>query len=90
MKDLKEYIRESILDDIDVQIENTDEMLKSTVERFISDNYNYKFIEISDKMNDDGKFVVNGFGNIGFNGGASLTNGLFVWGYVEKQFSCEY
>lgn len=91
MKDLKDYIKESILDDIDVQIDNTYEIIKNQIKKFICDNYicDISKIKISQNPNKNGKYRVESkskdaiktIGNI-----SELTNGMFNWGYVYGDF----
>lgn len=94
MKSLKEYVKESILDDIDVQMENTDRIL---VEKFIRDNYNLyhakedkKFVTVSDVPNKDGMYEASTECHVYLNGDHNkyLTNGMFVWKYVGGWFTC--
>ena len=59
MKDLKHYINESILDDIDDQIENTDEMIKAIVEKFINEIDNEEFDGEKIKLENNGDFILN-------------------------------
>lgn len=79
----------SILDDIDVQIDNTDEIIKNSIRRFIDNNYLYNSIEISDKPNKDGKYKVSSKGNVVVKNSKieNLTNGLFVWKKTNR-FDC--
>ena len=87
MLNLKEYIKESILDDEDVVFNNDN--IKSEIEKFIKDNYNCQQFMISNKPNKDGKFVVDGNNIVIINKNiTSLTNNLFIWGKVKRDFSC--
>ena len=89
MIELKNYIHESLLDDIDTTIDSGLDALKTKVEKFIDENYIGKF-KISDKPNKDGLFEVNGLTGIAVKNCniTSLTNGLFVWNKVNGYFYC--
>ena len=88
MKNLKCYIRESILDDIDDQIDNTD---KLAIKHFIKNHYNCnKPLEISDEPNKDGKYEVSTSGNVlvkhySLN---TLVHELFQWHKIGGDFQC--
>ena len=87
MLNLKEYIKESILDDEDVVF--NDVGIKSEIEKFIGDNYSCRRFTISNKPNKDGKFVVDSTDILVTNKNiTSLTNNLFIWGKVKRDFSC--
>ena len=89
MLNLKEYIKESILDDEDVVF--NDDNIKSEIEKFIKDNYRCSRFVISNKLNKDGKFVVDGNSiQVINNNIVSLTNNLFIWGKVTRYFNCSY
>ena len=89
MLNLKEYIKESILDDEDAVF--NDDNIKLEIEKFIKDNYNYQQFMISNKSNKDGKFVVDGTDILVTNKNiTSLTNNFFVWGKVKRDFNCAY
>ena len=77
MLNLKEYIKESILDDEDMVF--NDDSIKHEIEKFIEDNYKCSRFTISSEPNKDGKFVVGG-GNIQVTNKniTSLTNNLFI------------
>ena len=87
MLNLKEYIKESILDDEDVVF--NDDNIKSEIEKFIKDNYRCSRFVISNKPNKDGKFVVDGNSiQVINNNIVSLTNNFFIWGKVTRYFNC--
>ena len=87
MLNLKEYIKESILDDEEVVF--NDAGVKSEIEKFIKDNYKCVQFTISNKPNRDGKFVVDGKTIQVVNKNiTSLTNNLFIWGKVNGYFDC--
>lgn len=79
----------SILDDIDVQIANTDEMFKAVIARWLKANV--KSIE-ENKLKFDFSttpFTVDYDGDIEFKTHISLlTNGNFQWGEVDGNFFC--
>ena len=86
-KGLKEYIKESILDD-EEEVFN-DVRIKLEIEKFIEDNYKCKRFMISNKPNKDGKFIVDGTDILVTNKNiTSLTNNLFIWGKVIGNFHC--
>ena len=86
-KGLKEYIKESILDDEDIVF--NDDNIKLEIEKFIKDNYKYMRFTISNKPNKDGKFIVDGNNiRVTNNNIISLINELFVWGEVGGYFDC--
>ena len=88
-KGLKEYIKESILDDEEVIF--NDVGVKLEIEKFIKDNYKCKQFTISNKPNKDGKFVVDGTDILVTNNDiTSLTNNLFIWGKVTGGFHCSF
>lgn len=92
MKDLKEYIKESILDDIDDQVENTDEMLKSVIIKWLKSNV--EIIILENKLKFDfstAPITINYDGHIKFKKHiTSLTNEMFQWGVVGGYFDCSY
>ena len=98
MKDLKEYIRESILDDVDDQIDRVDEIIKRKIQKFIKEHYmiyannSFSVYTISNKPNKDGKYEVSSKWYIYFNTfnktSKKLTNDLFVWKTVKGTFDC--
>ena len=79
----------SILDDIEDQIENTDEMIKNSIIKWIKDNV--KSIQ-ENKLNFDFNttpITVNYDGDIVFKTNiTSLPNRIFQWGEVNKIFCC--
>ena len=79
----------SILDDIDVQIANTDKMFKAVIARWLKANV--KSIE-ENKLKFDFSttpFTVDYDGDIEFKTHiSSLTNGNFQWGEVDGNFFC--
>ena len=86
MKNLKEYIRESILDDWeDIDVEKD---IKLEIKRFLKDNYIGSFsITLV-----DGKYIVDSKGDVRIKNkkATSLTNGMFEFGKVGGGFSCMY
>jgi hypothetical protein len=100
MKNLNEYIKESLLDDFDELDKDVQQnAIKTNVLKFLIDNYilnskpinpDDKKIKIGDSPNKDGKYVVDVDGNVdvkNFNI-YTLTNDLFVFGKVGGYFSC--
>ena len=91
MKNLKDYVIESIWD-VDDNIESSnDEVVISEAKRFIKDNYEtvdlnrLTFVFDEDK----GKFVTGYAGDLKLNDGAeSIVNDLFEWGTVKGWFDC--
>ena len=84
MKDLKQYIEESLLDDFDTLAGNID--ARGEVLQFIKNTYNTpsKF-RVSAKPQANGKYLVNVTGNVSFKRSWDteyLTNGLFEFGRV--------
>lgn len=84
MKDLKQYIEESLLNDFDTLANNID--ARGEVLQFIKDTYNTpsKF-RVSAKPQANGKYLVNVTGNVSFKKSWNteyLTNGLFEFGRV--------
>lgn len=79
----------SILDDIEDQIENTDEIIKNKILNWLKDNVksiqenklNFDFNTTPITVNYDGDIVSKT--NI-----ISLTNGIFKWGEVDGNFFC--
>ena len=92
MINLKNYIIESILD-IEDNIDNMDESIKEEINQFLKDNFGgASLCKISDKPNTDGKYEVSSKGDIIVKNYkiTSLTNGLFIWTTVNKDFRCTY
>ena len=85
MKRLSEYLKESIFDMDEKDVEKN---IKASISKFLKANYKGTF-SISKTPNPDGKYVVDSKGdvlvkNIGI---VSLTNNAFIWGNV-RAFSC--
>ena len=92
MKNLKEYIIESIFD-IEDNIDNMDESIKEEINQFLNDNFDgASLCKISDKPNNDGKYEVSSKEIIKVKNKkiTSLTNGLFIWTTVDKDFKCAF
>lgn len=83
---------ESLLDDEDTILNNTDQSIRDSIEKFLKDNYRGGYrCTITDKTTKDGKYIVDCCGNLSlFHGKRNLTNGLFVFGRVEGDFDCSY
>ena len=92
MINLKNYIIESILD-IEDNINNMDESIKEEINQFLNDNFDgASLCKISDKPNNDGKYEVSSKEIIKVKNKkiTSLTNGLFIWTTVDKDFKCAF
>ena len=90
MINLKNYIIESILD-IEDNIDNIDESIKDQIKQFLKDNFtNASKCKISKKPNKDGKFEVLSNGDIEVKNQqiTSLTNGVFIWNNIGRNFNC--
>lgn len=90
MKSLNIYIQESLLggfEDIEASMDPIEE-----IRQFIKDNYRTNGrIKISDEPNENGEYEVNCDGYVHAKVGiTSLTNGMFKWGVVKKDFDCDY
>jgi hypothetical protein len=86
MKNLKDYVKESILGDwenIDVKKD-----IKSEIEQFLKDNYYGRFSITLVK----GKYIVDSNSSLELANDdlTSLTNGLFKFGVIKKDFICSY
>ena len=99
MKNLNEYIKESLLDDFDDLDKDVQQNTKKSVMKFLTDNYildnspispDTKKIKISNNTNKDGKYVVDVNGNVVVKHCDiyTLTNDLFVFGKVDGFFYC--
>lgn len=90
MKNLIEYIEESLLDDVDDLSNELDSTLIESVKKWIRENFKVPYLKISNEYNSDGKFVVNAKSvTIKNTNIKSLTNDLFVWGTVND-FDCSF
>ena len=90
MKNLKEYITESILD-VEDNINNIDESIKDQINQFLNDNFKgVSKCKISKKPNKDGKFEVLSTGDVVVKNKqiTSLTNGAFIWTNIKGKFFC--
>ena len=89
MRNLRDILKESILDDIDTQIEKGDKDIKNEIYSFLKENY-FGTFKISDKPNKDGLYEVSSLMNVMVKNKniTSLTNGTFVWTIVEGLFGC--
>ena len=91
MKNLKEYIIESIFD-IEDNIDNIDESIKDQIKQFLNNNFkNAVKCKISEKPNKDGKFEVSSNENVEVKNKniTSLTNGMFIWTNIKGNFICD-
>ena len=91
MIDLKCYIKESLLDDEDTILDDTDQSIRDSIENFLKENYgDLKDYKISDKPNEDGKYVVDCNSDliVTYRGIPALTNEYFVFGKVKRNFYC--
>ena len=90
MINLKNYIIESILD-VEDNIDNIDKNIKDQIKQFLKDNFRgYSSCKISRKPNNDGKFEVSSNGGIEVKNQqiTSLTNGVFIWNNIGRNFNC--
>ena len=85
MKNLKEYIIEGIFD---TDEDTIDKNIKDQIKQFLKDNFADSSYKISDKPNTDGKFEVSSTGIVKVKNYkiTSLTNGLFIWTNVKRDF----
>ena len=92
MKNLKEYIIESILD-VEDNIDNIDKSIKEQIKQFLKDNFKgASSCKISHKPNTDGKYEVSSNKNIKVKNEkiTSLTNNMFIWTTIGGKFNCDY
>ena len=93
MKELKDIVLESLLDDEDDIMNAGVEVVKDSIKKWIFDHYLVikSSVRILKKPNKDGKFIVNADHAIfRYNSKSDhLTNGLFVWGTIKNQFVCK-
>ena len=84
----------SILDKTKTKVERVKEdLLKELVISFIKDNYYVDgSLEIRDNYNEYGKFVIDCDGDVKLTNEelTSLTDELFIWGWVKGNFYCNY
>lgn len=94
MKDLKHYLKESVLDDVFAQIEidDADKMMiiKKSITNWLKNNLLIRFQE--NKLSFDfstAPIIVNYDGDIKCKTNiTSLTNGVFQWGVINGDFDC--
>ena len=89
MKNLNEYIKESLLDDEDVLMNDTSEkVIEENVNNFLKDNYRYVY-KISKKPI-NGKYIVDSNGDLEVKNKniTSLTNEYFEFGFIGRDFDC--
>ena len=86
MKRLSEYLKESIFD---MDEKDVEENIKASISKFLEANYIGTF-SISKIPNKDGKYVVDSNGSVAIENEKidNLTNDLFVWGKVDGSFNC--
>ena len=90
MKTLKQYIKESILDDED-ELGDLERNIKDIIKQFLKDNYLGDFqYKISNEPNKDGKYIVDCEGYMRFFEFKlpNLVNEYFVFGEVTGNFKC--
>jgi hypothetical protein len=93
MKNLKEIIIESLLDDEDVILKNQDKNIKDSIKQFLKDNYEgAAACKISKTPNENGKFVVDCAKSLRVINKSitSLTNGYFEFGFIKGEFECDH
>ena len=93
MKTLKQYIKESLLDDEDKLGSNAINKIKSSIKKFLKDNYSPTCVskcKILDDPNEEGKYVVDCRGDLIVTNKkmVNLTNEYFVFGKVKGSFLC--
>ena len=93
MIDLKQYIKESLLDDEEELGSNIINKIKSSIENFLKENYSPTCVskcKILDEPNEEGKYVVDCNGDliVTNRGISALTNEYFVFGKVKRNFYC--
>lgn len=83
---------ESLLDDEDTILNDTDQSIRDSIEKFLKDNYRgCDKCTITDEITKDGKYIVDCYGSLSLRfGKGNLTNDLFVFGRVEGDFDCSY
>lgn len=92
MRDLKQYIKESILTDFETLSNNDNIIFREAIVKFIKDTYatpSASKFRISKKPKVNGKYLVNVSGNVTLKNPSDteyLTNGLFEFGKVDGDF----
>jgi hypothetical protein len=93
MKELKDIVSESLLDDEDDIMNAGMDVIRENIKKWIFENYLVikSSVRVLKKPNKDGKFIVNADHAIfKYNSKSDhLTNGLFVWGAIKNQFVCK-
>ena len=85
MKNLKEYITESIFD-IDNNIDNVDKSIKDQISQFLNNNFiNASKCKISKKPNKDGKFEVSSNSDVNIMKMLKMLQNIFS--FPEKWFT---
>ena len=90
MKNLKEYIIEGIFD---TDEDTIDKSINDQIKQFLKDNFDgASLCKISDKPNNNGKYEVSSKEIIKVKNKkiTSLTNNLFIWTTVDKDFRCAF
>ena len=91
MKHLRDVLYEGILD-IDDNAKK-EPNFKGVIEKFLENNYEgASTCKIRKDLNPNGKYVVDSVGSMEVKNRSidSLTNGLFVFGEIKKDFNCSY
>jgi hypothetical protein len=91
MRNLKEIIIESLLDDEDVILKNQDKNIKALIKQFLKDNYEgASGCKISRKPNENGKYIVDCTKSLRVTNETitSLTNNYFEFGFIKDEFNC--
>lgn len=86
MKDLKAVL-EGILD---IDFDSKYDIAKDEIEKWIAGNTPARGLSISDSPNEDGKYVANASHVYVKSTATTLTNDLFIWGKVDKNFECTH
>jgi hypothetical protein len=93
MRNLKEIIIESLLDDEDVILKNQDKNIKASIRKFLKDNYHgASSCKISRKPNENGKYIVDCSKSLHVINKTitSLTNNYFEFGKINEDFGCVF
>lgn len=86
MKQLIDYINESILDDIDAQMANGEEVVvNELIIDWINNNWNIDRGELTIKL-EGSTYVVDCSGSVRHPRTGKITNGKFVWGNIAGDF----
>lgn len=89
MKNLTEYLEESLLD-IEDTVDTEVDFVKE-IKNFIKSKFKAVGVSVSKKPDEDGKYVVNAkSAEVKTSDLDSLTNGYFKWGAIATDFHCDH